>query len=279
MNTFRKAGFTLIEVLVSLFISAMILTAILSSLDSTQRAVDAIHNLIQTESTGPKLMALLREDLGRIAIYDMDEYEVLTGTSRTLHGADADRLDFIAHTQSRIPHYDPLLDVYVRGPLVEVGYWVRERPGSSDFLELYRREDFLLDEEPFRGGNWALLNNRIINFSLLYAGEPAYEPSWEEEWNSMDQGGLPFLFEVSMDLEIRPRKSSESRLLLGANRSRLEFQDFLRIPEPVRWSFRNRIHPTVPGEDEENAEGEGTAPVGEAGANPGRGETTDPLKP
>ena len=279
MSNLRKAGFTLMEVLVSLFISAMIMTAILSSLDSTQRAVDAIHNLIQTESTGPKLMALLREDLSRIAVYDMDGYEVLSGTSHTLHGADADRLDFIAHTQSRIPHYDPLLDVYVRAPLVEIGYWVRERPGSSDFLELYRREDFLLDEEPFRGGNWAMLNNRIINFSLLYAGEPAYEPSWEEEWNSMDMGGLPFLFEVSMELEIQPRKSSESRLLLGANRSRLEFQDFLRIPEPVRWSFRNRIHPTVPGEDEAEQGTTGTEPSVEQSDILRGSEASTPLKP
>jgi hypothetical protein len=95
----------------------------------------------------------------------------------------------------------------------------------------------------------------------------------------MDMGGLPFLFEVSMELEIQPRKSSESRLLLGANRSRLEFQDFLRIPEPVRWSFRNRIHPTVPGEDEAEQGTTGTEPSVEQSDILRGSEASTPLKP
>ena len=46
------AGFSLMEVMVSLFISAMILTAVLSTLDSTQKAVDAIHNLFAQNHVG-----------------------------------------------------------------------------------------------------------------------------------------------------------------------------------------------------------------------------------
>lgn len=250
----KSLGFSLMEVMVSLFISAMIMTAVLSTLDSTQKAVDAIHNLIETESSGPRLMALLRNDLSRIAVYDVDAYEVFRGTSHTIHGADADRIDFLAYARSKNPHWDVMQGAYIRSPLVEVGYWLRRRPNSSDFMELYRREDFMHDEEPFIGGNWGLLNNRMINFSVLYSSKPAYEPSWEEEWSSFDQAGLPFLMEVVMELEIQPRKSSESRILLGANRSRLEFKDYFTIPEPVRWVFRNRIHPTIPATEDLDTE-------------------------
>ena len=274
----RAAAFTLMEILVALLIAALVMTSVLSSLDYTSQAVDAIHNVIETESAGPRIMALVREDLSRLAVYDAAEYRILKGNSDSLGGADADRIDFLVYRRSTRPRLDPVTTRMQYSPLVEVGYRVRRNPRSSDFLELYRREDFLHDDKPFEDGSFTLLYDRLINWDVLYYEKPEYDPVWEEEWDSSEMEALPYAIEFRMELEIQPRRSSESLAILGSNRARLEFQDILTVPEPVRWVFRNRLHPVLPtppaaagaGLGGPGEEGEGEGPP--EGAGPGTGQ-------
>jgi len=245
----RQAGFTIMEVLVSMFISAMIMTAVLASLESTQKAVDAIHNITLTERAGPQLVEMFRRDIRRLAVFDNGQYSILRGESQTKRGTDADKIDMLVHGRSVLPQYDAIYDRKIYAPVNEVGYWVRERAGSADFLELYRREDFMVDDEPWAGGNFSMLNDRIVRFDLQYYEEPEFDPLPEDDWDSLEMAQLPFAIELALELEIQPRKSAESRAIIGANRSRLEFTDILTISEPTRFVFRNRLFPMVPGVD------------------------------
>ncbi len=246
----RASGFTLMEVLVALFISGLIMTSVLSSLDSTQRAVDAIHNIVETENVGPRILQVFRNDFRDLAVYDAPEYRILHGEKDSIGGRDADNVDLLVRRRASLPFHDPIREEEVYAPLSEVGWRLRPNPSSSDFMELWRREDFLVDDKPFEEGRFSLLYDRVINFQLLYFAEPGFDPDWDDEWDSEERQSLPVAVEIRLDMEVQPRKSAESRLFLGANRSRLEFYDVLAIPEPVRWTFRNRLHPTVPGEDE-----------------------------
>ncbi len=271
----RQLGFTLMEVLVAMFISAMIMVAVLGSLDSTQKAVDAIHNITLVEKAGPRLVSMIREDLSRLAVYDAAEYQVLYGESRTSpRGADADRINMLVHRRSANPYPDPVTGRTFRSPINEVGYWVRQRPGSDDFLQLYRREDFMVDDEPFAGGFFAPLNDRIISFDLVYFGEPEYDPNSEDNWDSMQEGQLPYCIELNLELEVQPRKSAESKQILGANYARLEFSDFLVIPENTRWNFRNRLYPTLTGASDA---GDGTG-TGEGAGEEGDGISQEQIQ-
>jgi prepilin-type N-terminal cleavage/methylation domain-containing protein len=242
-------GFTLIEVLVSMFISALIMTAIFTSLESTQKAVDAIHNITLTERAGPQLLEMFRKDLERLAVYDAGQYTLLKGESKNLRGVDADRIDMLVVGRSVLPQYNALIGRMTYAPINEVGYWVRNRDGSADFLELYRREDFLVDDDIEREGNFSMLNDRIISFNLQYYREPDFDPIADDNWDSTLEAQLPYCIELFLELEIRPRKSAESKQILGANRARLEFADLMVIPESTRFLFRNRLHPVIPGID------------------------------
>ncbi len=246
-SPFRTSGFTLMEVLVSMFISAIIMTGVLSSLDSAQKAVDAIHNITLTERAGPQLMEMIRKDIARLAVYDAGEYVIMKGESKSLRGADADRLDMLVYGRSTFPQTHPFLNRHIHAPINEVGYWLREREGPLDFLELYRREDFMVDDEPYGGGNFAMLNDRIVNLDLVYYAKPEFDPAKEDNWDSAQLASLPYCIELHLELEIQPRKSGESLKILGANRSLLEFQDMLVVPEATRWTFRNRLFPQIPG--------------------------------
>ncbi len=242
----RRAGFTLIEVLVVVGIMGMTMVAVMGNLDATRRAVDAIHNVMETESTGPRVLDTIRGDLARLAIYDAAEYRVLKGENSAVLGAEADRLDLLVSGRSRLGFEVPGVGEDLHAPLAEVGYRLRSNPQRDDFLEFYRREDPLVDEDPWRDGAYSLLYDRVVSFNLRYADKPDHNVVWEEDWDSEQRESLPFAIEVFLEIEVQPRRSLESLGILGANRARLAFNDLLLIPSHQRWIFRNRLHPTLP---------------------------------
>lgn len=263
----KRAGFTLIEILVVILLSGMAMVAVLGNLNATRGAVDAIHNVMETESTGPRVLDAIRGDLARLALYDAAKYQVLKGESGNVTGADADRLDLLVRGRSRLPFAAASSREDLHPPLCEVGYRLRPNPMRTEFLELYRREDALVDEEPWRDGSFALLYDRVVSFNLRYLAKPDYNLSWDEQWDSEEREGLPFAIDVFLEIEVQPRRSLESLGILGANRARLSFSDLMLIPSHQRWIFRNRLHPVLP-EPEAAADGAG-AGTGAGGAPTG----------
>ena len=151
-----KKGFTLLEVMISLAIMEMVMATVMQTVQQTNSAVDAIHNIMETESIGPRILQLIREDIENIAVKDVTDYKIMLGKDDTLIGSGADRIDLLVNKASKTPFeaYDsPRL---VHPTLLEVGYRLRQNQERSDFLELYRREDPLVDDEPFRDGAYAI---------------------------------------------------------------------------------------------------------------------------
>lgn len=266
----KNRGFSLLEVLISLAIMAMIMTTVMQTVDQTRLAVDAIHNIMETENNGPRIIERMREDLENIAVYDIEEYKVFKGVNRTLLGAEADQMDMIVRSRGRTPVSVPGIDHEVFAPLNEVGYRLRANPLRDDFMELYRREDPLVDDDPFRDGTYTLLYDRIVSLEIRYTKEPDINPLWIDDWDSEVRQTLPFAMDIFMELEVQPRRSMESLNILGANRARLEFNEIYHFPERTRWRFRNRLYSTAPGDSGASngigTEGEDGAAVGSDGA-------------
>jgi prepilin-type N-terminal cleavage/methylation domain-containing protein len=242
----RRSGFTLVEVLIVVGMSGGLMVAVLANLDATRRAVDAIHNVMETESNGPRILDQIRSDLGHLAVYDAAEYRIFKGENASILGADADRMDMLVSGRSRLGVNVPGVGDGLHAPLTEVGYRLRTNPLRTDFLELYRREDALVDDEPWRDGGYALLYDRVVSFNLRYAAKPDHNLSWDEGWDSEQREALPFGIEIFLEIEVQPRNSRESLGIIGANRARLSFNDLMLVPSHQRWIFRNRLHPTLP---------------------------------
>ncbi|MFK5955844.1 MAG: prepilin-type N-terminal cleavage/methylation domain-containing protein [Planctomycetota bacterium] len=243
-----KRGFTLLEVMISLAIMGMVMATVMETVNQTRSAVDAIHNIMETENTGPRILQTIRQDLEALAIYDAAEYKVFKGVNQTQMGAEADRIDLIVRKKGTVPVDLPTRMETVFAPFNEVGYRLRQNPLRPDFLELYRREDSLVDEDPFRDGTFTLVYDRIISLDIRYAEEPENQIVWLDSWDSYEREGLPFAIEIYLEIEIQPRRSLESLNILGANLARLEYTDVIHIPEETRWRFRNRLHPELPGD-------------------------------
>ncbi len=251
-----KRGFTLMEVLISLAIMGMVMATVMQTVDQTRKAVDAIHNVMETETTGPRILDTMRRDLDSLLVYDAAEYQILKGVNQNIMGAEADKLDLIVQRRGTLPVTIPNSKEPAYAPINEVGYRLRQNPFRPDFMEFYRREDALVDDEPFRDGSYTLLYDRVISLDIRYADEPELNPVWKDSWDSMERQALPYAMDIFLEIEIQPRRSLESLHILGANRARLEFEDVFHFPEARRWRFRNRLHPKLPGElTEEQADG------------------------
>lgn len=240
MKETPKKGFTLLEVMISLAIMAMVMATVMQTVQQTNSAVDAIHNIMETESIGPRILQLIREDIENIAVKDVTDYKIMLGKDDTLIGSGADRIDLLVNKASKTPFeaYDsPRL---VHPTLLEVGYRLRQNQERSDFLELYRREDPLVDDEPFRDGAYALVYDRIVSLDIRYAREPDFDIRWEDDWDSEIEQALPFAIEIYLEVEVQPRRSAESLNIIDANRARLSYNDVIHIPEEKRWRFRHK---------------------------------------
>lgn len=249
-----KRGFTLMEVLISLAIMGMVMATVMQTVDQTRMAVDAIHNVMETETTGPRILQTIRNDLESVAVYDVKEYKVLQGVNQTQLGQEADKIDMVVRRPGTVPIDLPSRMKPVYAPFNEVGYRLRQNPLRPDFLELYRREDPLADDEPFRDGTFTMLYDRVITLDIRYTEEPESSPIWVDSWDSLERESLPFAIDIFLEIEVQPRRSMESLNILGANRSRLEFADVFHFPEQQRWQFRNRIHPQHPDDAETGTE-------------------------
>jgi len=83
-------------------------------------------------------------------------------------------------------------------PLTEVGYACRVNDEDSDYLELWRREDYFVDDKPTDGGHYTLVYDRIRTFRLRYypIPEEAQVKEGLEEWDSGLKKGIPYAIRV-----------------------------------------------------------------------------------
>ena len=265
-------------------------------LDGTRKAVDAIHNIIETENTGPRILAQMREDLARLAVLDVRRLQAAEGRERQRlrRQRRPHRFSRLRAVEGAIPPAPGWSD-RCAASLNEVGYRLRQNPELKDFLQLYRREDSAGRRSSLPGRqSFTLLYDRVVAFQLAYAAEPELNPTWKDDWDSKSREALPFAIEVFLEIEVQPRRSLESLGILGANLARLQYEDVIVIPEETRWRFRHRMHPAridggaegqaAAAEGEGQGQGEGTGDAVPSGAegeplSPSRGQGSSPRAP
>ncbi len=209
MKRKETSGFTLVEVLVAMAITAMIVSAMMTTLWYAMKARREVEALSEPFRDGPRIMSMIRRDLRSLLTYNVKDYKVLRGINNSIGGQDADRIDFICATDSIIPRQ------YDHRPLhadwCEVGYWVRANPDNPDLLELYRREDVFSDDEPFQGGEFMLLSRRVRSFNITYFSELGHDAEPLDEWDTSQEGLLPRRIRVDLSLE-READTARTRL-------------------------------------------------------------------
>jgi prepilin-type N-terminal cleavage/methylation domain-containing protein len=182
----RHDGFTLIEVLVTLLITSIMLSAIYMSFVSTVAAKQYSEQVKEAGRTGQAILSLMRRDFEGAMIFSLGE-PAMIGKSGSVGSAGADAVDFVTTSDSRRA-------VDGRGSdYNEVGYMAYAGEEQNGLLSLYRREDFFLDQSPFEGGVLELLDDGVKGLTLEYLTVSGWVSEWQGE-------GLPEAVRITLVL-------------------------------------------------------------------------------
>lgn len=245
----RRRGFTLVEVLVVLLIMSGLMVAMLQILNAARVSRDTVHNIQETQLAGPAIMDLIERDLRGILVYDRPRDQLLRIEHRVVLGLDADSLDFVTSTESLTPELITQQDRYVRSDFNEVGFRLRPNPEDDNFLEIYRREGFGVDEEPFEGGSFTFLHDRVKRFDIKIYTEDGPDAEPVETWNAGkgDEGtGLPMRLEIELVLELSPRIMREQLEIAPIDKRTVTYKRIIRFPPAILDEQKAELRPKVP---------------------------------
>jgi len=295
-RTNSRGGFTLVEVVLTLLIISGILLSLMQLLMATRRSRDTIHNIKEHQLAGPAVLDLIEADLRGLVTYNRTKLHHLSITDDVMSGMDGDRLDFLTTT-------DNLAAVYEDGTALtydvnEVGYMLRPNPEYDEFLEIYRREDPGVDEEPFADGTFQFLHDRVRGFEIQVYAEDGPDAEPLDQWGTEDSDniGLPAWIEIQLTLELAPRLARETVLFNSRERSTVTYMRVIRLPEGLRVEEDNIPMPMIPSstggsvDSAESSQGDeqgpqgfidnagrgGGGPFGAGGRGNNSGETNNP---
>jgi len=234
-------------VLLTLMIMGMILTMITQILTSARTTRDTIHNLQENQLAGPTVLDLIEADLRGIFVTNRRNPEILRVRNQVKAGRDADSIDFVTSVDSRV--VTEVGNRRFRGVDVnEVGYRLRPNPDDDDFLEIWRRESFGVDEFPFDGGTYSFLHDRVKAFDILVFAEDGTDAEEWESWggDSDENRGLPTRLEISLTLELAPRISREQLRVASIDARTVTYRRVIRLPQALFLARQVNPVPIIP---------------------------------
>ena len=260
------AGFTLIEVLLAITVTSFVMLAVGTTFRVTLDARYVLEELSESTAAGPRILGLLERDLRGLWTYNVKDNKILVGSNGDVSGFEADRINLLTTTDAigyvLDDHNEP-----VHPTLCEVGYWLKPNSRYRDLIELWRREDPLLDDNILTQGRFQLVHDRIKSFKISYYKSLGYEAEEFHEWDSSIEDSLPRRIKIEFTLE-RKRGSrnvvddAEVADFEGAEKTYVRHIVFdRRLDEVLRANVA--MIPVAPDEPDASSEGGGGAGEGE----------------
>ena len=250
-RTLSKAGFTLAEVLVTVLIMGGIMVSITQILQTARISRDTIHNIQETQLAGPAIMDMLERDLRGLMVFNRTRQDHVRVKNRVMLGVDGDSIDFVTTTDSLVQRYQD--DRFVSSTINEVGYRLRPNPEFDEFLEIYRREDMGIDDEPFDGGEFTFLHDRVKSFDIQVFEEDGTDAEPFEDWGlpESESIGVPVRLEITLVLELQRRIEREALRQVPTYLTEVTYRRIIRLPESLRLEEAQIPVPRVPVAPEE----------------------------
>ena len=100
----RAAGFTLMEVILTVLIMSGLLMTMVQLLSAARTTRDTIHNIQENQLAGPAILDLIERDLRGLLVYNRPQGQILRIRSRSLAGLEADSIDFVTSVNLSLIH-------------------------------------------------------------------------------------------------------------------------------------------------------------------------------
>ena len=269
----NRAGFTLVEIVIAMLITALIVLPLGMIVRSTVDAKVSVEAEARARRLGPNIMAAISRDLRNAWATGPDENVEMDGEwfRGEHHGGDDDAQDEIWFASS--------IDSYMKyegisSDLTEVGYYVKEnkvddKSPLDGLYSLYRREDFSVDKRPDEGGLGIKMHDRVVSFHIWYYDLPRdaigedgkLDPTALEEvvkrgsstekdsWDSKDNDRLPYAVRVELILDATPidAYNRKTKKRYAVYETLVRMPDFPKLDENFR--LFSAQSPAVPAEN------------------------------
>jgi general secretion pathway protein J len=196
-----RRGFTLLEIMVSITILAVIALLIYGSFDSLSRGKkgEALRADRAHQGRGAILRIARELQSAFLSLHNPQNPALITRTTAFIgqKGNPFDRVDFAAFAHRRYERDAKESDQ------CEVGYFVVKDPENSEKMDLVRREQTPIDIEPKKGGVVNVLAEDVEKFELKYLDPMT--GLWVDTWDSTQVTGQPgrLPFEVRITLNMK----------------------------------------------------------------------------
>lgn len=177
----RDRGMTLLEVLVSLGVLAMIGLLIYGAFDSLSRGRRGEAMRVDRARQGRDAMDRMVRELSSAFLSAHNPANQALVTRQTCflgtNGGSFDRLDFVSFAHRRIEADSKESDQ------AEIGYFVVKDPEHDDKMDLVRREQPNPDYDPKAGGIVNVLAEDVEEFNLKYLDPMSGQ--WIDTWDTV----------------------------------------------------------------------------------------------
>lgn len=201
MKTAHRKGFTLVELMLSVLILAIMMSIIYGVVVSTVTAAKRVEEITASSEIGPAILTQIRTDL-EAAFLPKADGEYFVATKSSAGGASRDRINFMSSVMAYGQEND--IEESRFHSINEIGYQLVESRKEQGVAILYRREDYFIDADPLKGGRLTQLYDRVRSFSLRFYEEEAM--TWRNDWNSKTQKGLPKAVEIELKIMVTDRE-------------------------------------------------------------------------
>jgi len=197
-------GMTLLELLVSLAILAMMGLLIYGAFDSMNRGIKGEELRSERGREGRDGLLRISRELTSafLSLHNPQAINLITRQTAfiAVHSSPFDRVDFAAFAHRRIVRDARESDQ------CEVGYSVASDPNVGDKMDLVRREQFPIDQDPTRGGVVNVLVENVDVFSLKYldAATGIWQDTWDTTLVNAQYNRLPLEIKIAITLRGRP---------------------------------------------------------------------------
>lgn len=199
-----QRGLTLLEIMVSLGIIALIATLIYGALDGMSKSREGLSRIGDRYHQGRTALSRITRELQSAYISAQVPLNPALVTRGTVFaGRDSgheDRVDFTAFAHRRLKRNAHESDQ------CELSYFMARDPDVPGKMDLVRREDPQIDLQPDKGGTVLVVAEDVAEFDLRYF-DPVTQ-QWTESWDTLQASGqfgrLPSQVKVSLVLNHGP---------------------------------------------------------------------------
>jgi len=198
----RRHGFTLLEVMVAMTVLTVVVSFVYQVLQNSVRGQEMVREGLRAPKIQNAILGQIFKDFRYLYWDGFTGDTGFIGESSMVGGKDADHVDFVTSRPSRLAQLEEeRADDPIPSPLTEVGYALRVSDENSDYLELYRREDWFVDDNPVRGGKYTLVYEKILKFDLLYFPIPEENVDGKglKDWDTRVKKKLPYAIVLEIE--------------------------------------------------------------------------------